>query len=179
MINKVTLLGVLGRDPEVRHAANGNAVANLSVATSETWNDKTTGERQEKTEWHRVVVFGKLAEIAERYLVKGSQVYLEGKLQTRKWQADDGSDRYTTEVVLDYNGVMKMLGGKKGGNTGGGQEQAGGYAQPQVQRPAQGGYQQQAPAQRPAQGGYQQQAPAQAAAGYKVDDFDMEDDVPF
>lgn len=161
MINKVTLLGALGRDPEVRHAANGSAVANLSVATSETWNDKQSGERKEKTEWHRVVVFGKLAEIAEQYLSKGSQVYLEGKLQTRKWQADDGSDRYTTEVVLDYNGVMKMLGGKKGGNgdSGGYQEQAGGYAQPQVQRPA--------------------QAPAQAATGYKADDFDLDEEAPF
>jgi len=113
-VNKVILVGVLGRDPEVKYAANGNAIANLSVATSEQWNDKATGQKQEKTEWHRVVIFGKLAEIAGKYLTKGSQVYLEGKLQTRKWQDQNtGQDRYSTEVVLDFNGVMQMLGGKQ------------------------------------------------------------------
>ena len=116
-VNKVILVGTLGRDPEVKYAANGNAIVNLSVATSETWNDKQTGQKQEKTEWHRVVIFGKLAEIAGQYLHKGSQVYLEGKLQTRKWQDQNtGQDRYSTEVVLDpFNGVMQMLGGGRQG----------------------------------------------------------------
>ncbi|WP_127470116.1 single-stranded DNA-binding protein [Thiomicrorhabdus aquaedulcis] len=115
-VNKVILVGTLGADPEVKYAANGNAIANLSVATSEEWNDKATGQKQQKTEWHRISIFGKLAEIAGQYLKKGSQVYLEGKLQTRKWQDQSGQDRYTTEVVLSgYEGVMQMLGGNTGG----------------------------------------------------------------
>ena len=114
-VNKVILVGTLGQDPEVKYAANGNAIANLSVATSEEWTDKNTGQKQQKTEWHRVSMFGKLAEIAGQYLKKGSQVYLEGKLQTRKWQDQNGQDRYTTEVVLSgFDGTMQMLGG---GNT--------------------------------------------------------------
>jgi single-strand DNA-binding protein len=118
-VNKVILVGTLGRDPEVRYTPNGNAIANLNMATSEQWTDKQSGERQERTEWHRVVIFGKLAEIAGQYLKKGSQVYLEGKLQTRKWQDQSGQDRYSTEVVLDANGQMQMLGGRndqRGGN---------------------------------------------------------------
>ncbi|MDG6779162.1 single-stranded DNA-binding protein [Thiomicrorhabdus sp. zzn3] len=116
-VNKVILVGTLGRDPEVKYSANGNAIANLSVATSEQWTDKATGQKQEKTEWHRVVMFGKLAEVAGQYLTKGSQVYLEGKLQTRKWQDQNtGQDRYSTEVVLDgFSGTMQMLGGRSGG----------------------------------------------------------------
>ncbi|WP_319380227.1 single-stranded DNA-binding protein [Thiomicrorhabdus sp.] len=111
-VNKVILVGTLGQDPDVKYAANGNAIANLSVATSEEWNDKSTGQKQQKTEWHRVAIFGKLAEIAGQYLKKGSQVYLEGKLQTRKWQDQNGQDRYTTEVVLSgFDGNMQMLGG--------------------------------------------------------------------
>ena len=110
-INKAIIVGTLGQDPEVRHSAKGNAVASLSVATSEQWKDKQ-GQKQESTEWHRVVIFGKLAEIAGQYLTKGSQVYLEGKLKTRKWQDKQGQDRYTTEVVVDgFGGVMQMLGG--------------------------------------------------------------------
>jgi single-strand DNA-binding protein len=112
-INKVILVGHLGRDPEVRYTANGNAMANLSLATTEQWKDKTTGERQDKTEWHRIVMFSRLAEIAGEYLKKGSQVYIEGKLQTRKWQDKDGQDRYTTEIVANE---MQMLGGR--GDTG-------------------------------------------------------------
>ena len=109
-INKVILVGNLGDKPEVKFASNGNALANLSVATSESWKDKDTGAKQEKTEWHRVSLFGKLAEIAGQYLNKGSKVYVEGKLQTRKWQDKDGQDRYTTEVVVSgFNGVMQML----------------------------------------------------------------------
>ena len=109
-INKVILVGNLGQKPEVKYATNGSAIANLSVATSEAWTDKNTGQKQEKTEWHRVSLFGKLAEIAGQYLDKGSKVYVEGKLQTRKWQDKDGNDRYTTEVVVSgFNGVLQML----------------------------------------------------------------------
>jgi len=105
-VNKVILVGNLGKDPEVRYMPNGNAVANITVATSETWKDKNTGDSQEKTEWHRVVLFRKLGEIAGEYLKKGSKVYIEGKLQTRKWQDQNGQDRYTTEIVADQ---MQML----------------------------------------------------------------------
>lgn len=112
-INKVILVGHLGQDPEVRYMPNGGAVANLTLATSETWRDKATGEQREKTEWHRIVLFGKLAEVAGEYLRKGSQVYIEGALQTRKWQDQSGQDRYTTEVVVNVGGTMQMLGGKR------------------------------------------------------------------
>ncbi len=161
-INKVILVGNLGNDPEIRYTPNGGAIANLSIATSEQWKDRNTGEPKEKTEWHRVVIFGKLAEIAGEYLRKGSQVYLEGKLQTRKWQDQSGQDRYSTEVVVDINGVMQMLGGgqRTGGDTG--------YSQSQPsQQPA---YQQQQP----------QQAPnmsSQGPSGGFSDSFD--DDIPF
>ena len=124
-VNKVILIGNLGKDPEVRTMQNGNKVANLTLATSENWKDKNTGERKEKTEWHRVVIFGNLAGIAESYLKKGSKVYICGQLQTRKWQDQSGQDKYTTEVVLQgYGGELTMLdsrgGGSGGGNGGGG-----------------------------------------------------------
>ncbi|MCH1924049.1 single-stranded DNA-binding protein [Shewanella sp. C32] len=131
-INKVILVGNLGQDPEVRYMPNGNAVANITVATSDTWKDQQ-GQQQERTEWHRVVFFGKLAEIAGEYLRKGSQVYLEGKLQTRKWKDQSGQDRYTTEIVVDQGGTMQMLGGRNQ-NQGGGQQggnMGGGYSAPQ------------------------------------------------
>jgi single-strand DNA-binding protein len=109
-INKVILVGNLGAKPEIKYATNGNAISNLSVATSESWTDKSTGQKQERTEWHRVSLFGKLAEIAGQYLDKGSKVYIEGKLQTRKWQDQNGQDRYTTEVVVSgFNGTLQML----------------------------------------------------------------------
>lgn len=111
-VNKVILVGHLGQDPEVRYMPNGGAVATLSLATSETWRDKQSGEQKEKTEWHRVVLFGKLAEIAGEYLRKGSQVYIEGALRTRKWADQSGQDRYTTEVVINVGGTMQMLGGR-------------------------------------------------------------------
>lgn len=157
-VNKVILVGTLGADPDVKYAANGNAIANLSVATSEEWNDKNTGQKQQKTEWHRVSIFGKLAEIAGQYLKKGSQVYLEGKLQTRKWQDQNGQDRYTTEVVLSgFDGNMQMLGGRSGGdasfdnNAGGGfQQQNSGFG---------GGMQNQAPQQNQGMGGQRAQQP--------------------
>lgn len=114
-VNKVILVGNLGNDPDVRYTAGGAAVANISLATAETWKDKDTGEKQERTEWHRVVFFGRLAEIVGEYLRKGSQVYVEGRLQTRKWQDKDGNDRYTTEIVAND---MQMLGSKGGGSAG-------------------------------------------------------------
>lgn len=207
-VNKVILIGTLGSDPEVRYMPNGGAVANISLATNESWKDKNTGQMQEKTEWHRVVVFGKLAEVAGEYLRKGSQVYFEGKLQTRKWQDQaSGQDKFTTEVVIDFGGQMQMLGGR-GDNAGG---SAGGF-KPQQQAQQPGGFQpqQQAPQQQaapqqqqggfqPQQGGFQpqQQAPQQQAApqqqqqqgGFQPQrqapaappepSMDFDDDIPF
>ena len=124
-VNKVILIGNLGKDPEVRSMQNGGKVANLSIATSESWRDKATGEKKEKTEWHRVVIFGNLAEIAEKYLKKGSKVYVSGSLQTRKWTDQSGAEKYSTEVVLQgYGGELTMLDGKGGG--GGGASAGGG-----------------------------------------------------
>jgi len=111
-INKVILIGTLGKDPEVRYMSSGDAVANFSIATSESWKDKQTGEKMEKTEWHRLVAWRRLGEICGEYLKKGSQVYVEGKLQTRKWQDKSGTDRYTTEIVINE---MQMLGGRPQG----------------------------------------------------------------
>ena len=139
-VNKVILVGNLGQDPEVRYLPNGGAVTNITLATSENWRDKQTGETKEVTEWHRVALFGKLAEVAGEYLRKGSQVYIEGQLKTRKWQDQSGQDRYTTEVVVNVGGTMQMLGGRQGGpdgNQGGqnsGQQSSGtqqGWGQPQ------------------------------------------------
>lgn len=131
-INKVILIGNLGADPEVRYTQNSTAIANLSVATSETWKDKQSGEQREQTEWHRVVCYRRLAEIAGEYLRKGSKVYIEGRLQTRKWQGQDGKDNYTTEIVCNDMQMLDSRGGQSGGNFGGNQ---GGFA------PAQGGQQ--------------------------------------
>ena len=137
-INKVILVGNLGQKPEVKYASNGNAIANLSVATSESWTDKNTGQKQEKTEWHRVSLFGKLAEIAGQYLDKGSKVYVEGKLQTRKWQDQSGADRYTTEVVVSgFNGTLQMLDRRDGAGMGGAPQAGGQQAAPRAQTPAQ------------------------------------------
>jgi single-strand DNA-binding protein len=113
-INKAILIGNLGADPEIRHTASGEAVANIRIATSESWKDRTTGEPQERTEWHSVVFFGKLAEIVEQYLRKGAKVYVEGQLRTRKWQGQDGQDRYTTEIVVGMGGTLQMLDSKTG-----------------------------------------------------------------
>jgi single-strand DNA-binding protein len=112
-VNKVILIGNLGNDPDIRYTAGGAAVANISLATAESWRDKESGEKQERTEWHRVVFFGRLAEIVGEYLRKGSQVYVEGRLQTRKWQDKEGTDRYTTEIVANE---MQMLGSRSGGS---------------------------------------------------------------
>lgn len=121
-VNKVILVGTCGQDPEVRYLPNGNAVTNLSLATSEAWTDRQTGQKVEKTEWHRVVLFGKVAEIAGEYLRKGSQCYIEGKLKTREWEKD-GIKRYSTEVHVDINGTMQLLGGRPDSQGGGQQQQ--------------------------------------------------------
>ena len=128
-VNKAIIVGTLGQDPEIRYTANGGAVANISVATNESWRDKATGEAQERTEWHRIVMFGKLAEIAQQYLKKGSQGYFEGRIQTRKWQDNEGKDRYSTEIVANE---MQMLGGRPGGG-GGAPMESGGQSQSQPQ----------------------------------------------
>mgnify|MGYP000022800232 CR=1 FL=1 len=171
-VNKVIILGNLGKDPEVRFMPSGGAVANLTVATSDSWKDKQTGEQKEKTEWHRVAIFGKLAEIAGEYLKKGSKVYLEGSLQTRKWQNQQGQDQYSTEVVVQgFNGVMQMLDGKPSGQSGGfqgQQQQSGGFSSQQGQQAPQQQAYNKAPQQ---QGGFsqqgQQQAPQQSS-GYQA-----------
>jgi single-strand DNA-binding protein len=145
-VNKVILVGNLGRDPEIRRTQDGRPIAQLSVATSENWRDKNTGERKEKTEWHRVVIFSEgLAKIAEQYLKKGSKVYLEGALQTRKWQDKDGNEKYTTEVVLQgFNSTLTMLDGRGGGGAGAGAESSedfgsGGPAPSRERKPAMAG----------------------------------------
>lgn len=129
-VNKVILIGNLGADPEIRHTQDGRPIANLSIATSDSWRDKNTGERKEKTEWHRVVIFSEgLSKIVEQYLKKGSKVYIEGQLQTRKWQDQSGNDKYTTEVVISgFNGTLTMLDGRssEGGGGGGGFSSGGG-----------------------------------------------------
>jgi len=167
-VNKVILVGNLGQDPETRYLPSGGAVTNVTLATSETWKDKTSGQQQERTEWHRVVFFNRLGEIAGEYLRKGSKVYVEGSLRTRKWQGKDGQDRYTTEIVASE---MQMLDSRGGDSAGGGQyqQQAPQQSAPQQQRPQQQAPQQQyAPQQQPA-------APQAAPGGF--DDFD--DDIPF
>ncbi|MRT01923.1 single-stranded DNA-binding protein [Ewingella americana] len=150
-VNKVILMGNLGQDPEVRYMPNGGAVANITLATSESWRDKATGEQKEKTEWHRVVLFGKLAEVAGEYLKKGSQVYIEGKLNTRKWTDQAGVEKYTTEIHVNVGGTMQMLGGKSDSG-----------------KPAQSGAQQSRPA--------QQSQPAQQD---NEPPMDFDDDIPF
>lgn len=178
-VNKVILVGNLGGDPEVRYMPNGNAVTNVTIATTDSWKDKQTGQQQERTEWHRVVFFGRLAEVAGEYLRKGSQVYIEGALRTRKWQDQSGNDRYTTEIVVDINGQMQMLGGR-GGNDNSGYSRDPGYGMPQQRQQAPQQQQSMAPQQQPMQ---QQQAPQQQApqaqpqSAPNFDDFD--DDIPF
>lgn len=184
-INKVILIGNLGQDPEIRFTASGNAVANVNIATTSSWNDRNTGQRQEQTEWHRVVMFNKVAEIAQQYLTKGARVYIEGRLQTRKWQDQNNQDRYTTEIVCND---MQMLGGGQqgGGQQGGGQQQQ--APQGNQQQATQGNQTPQGNQQQTQQGGgQQQQAPQgnqspqgnqpQGGGGDNFDDFD--DEIPF
>jgi single-strand DNA-binding protein len=155
-VNKVILVGNLGRDPETRYMPDGGAITNISIATTSTWKDKN-GEKQESTEWHRIAFFGKLAEIAGEYLKKGSQVYVEGKLRTRKWQDKDGSDKYTTEVIAD---AMQMLGSRQGMGSGDG---GGDYGRSSGGPPSQGS----------------SSKPAGAAKGGAAKFDDMDDDIPF
>lgn len=178
-INKVILVGNLGGDPELRVTQTGTQMTTLSIATSESWRDKQTGQQQERTEWHRVVFFNRLAEIASQYLRKGSKVYIEGSLRTRKWQDQQGMERYTTEIIASD---MQML-DSRGDNMGGGAPSGGGYSQA-PQAPAGGmqqaapEYQQQAPQQQYQQAPQQAPAPQQSAAPAPgFDDFD--DDIPF
>lgn len=178
-VNKVILVGNLGQDPEVRYMPNGGAVANITLATSESWRDKQTGETKEKTEWHRVVLFGKLAEVAGEYLKKGSQVYIEGALQTRKWTDQAGVEKYTTEVVVNVGGTMQMLGGRQGAGAGapagGGQGSNNGWGQPQQpQGGAQGGNQFSGGQQSRPQQPQQNNAPAN-----NEPPMDFDDDIPF
>ena len=154
-VNKCIILGNLGNDPEVKYTASGSAIANLTVATSESWNDKATGEKREAVEWHRVVLFGKLAEVAGEYLRKGSQVYIEGQLRTRKWTDNAGVEKYTTEIVVGMNGVMQMIGGKQESKP----QQQSGWGQPQQPKPQ------------------QQSKPAPYVAHEPPTDFD--DSIPF
>ena len=156
-VNKVIIIGNLGQDPEVKYMPNGNAVANVTVATSESWKDKNTGEQVDKTEWHRVVFFRRLAEIVGEYLKKGSKVYIEGKLQTRKWQDKNGADHWTTEIMANE---MQMLDSRGGGSSD--------FNQSQGQDQGMGGGQQQSGS---------QSAPSQAAPAPMNNDFD--DDIPF
>ncbi|MFT6429580.1 MAG: single-strand DNA-binding protein [Halopseudomonas sp.] len=162
-VNKVILIGNVGGDPEVRYLPNGNAVANVTLATSDSWKDKQTGQQQERTEWHRIVFFGRIAEVVGEYVRKGSKMYIEGRLQTREWEKD-GVKRYTTEIVVDIGGQMQLLDGKPQGG------EQGTAPRPQQQRPAAP-----QPNQRPAQQAPQQSAPQQPAPDY--DSFD--DDIPF
>ena len=166
-INKVILIGNLGQDPETRYMPSGGAVTNVTLATSETWKDKTTGQPQERTEWHRVVFFNRLGEIAGEYLKKGSKVYVEGSLRTRKWQGQDGQDRYTTEIVASEMQMLDSRGGAGGGMNDGSYNQA----PPQQRQP-----QQAAAPQQQNQPPQQQNQPPQPPAG-SFDDFD--DDIPF
>ena len=161
-VNKVILIGNLGADPEIRRTQDGRPIANLRVATSESWRDKTSGERREKTEWHRVVIFNEgLCRIAEQYLKKGSKVYLEGALQTRKWQDKDGQDRYSTEVVLQgFNSQLTMLDGRSGG-AGGSSDFGGGGDDFGSSGPS---------------GGSRERKPAMAGAGRGGD---LDDEIPF
>lgn len=170
-VNKVILIGNLGQDPEVRYMPSGGAVTNITIATSENWKDKQTGQNQERTEWHRVVFFNRLAEIAGEYLRKGSKVYVEGSLRTRKWQGQDGQDRYTTEIVASE---MQMLDSRGGDNNGGYNQDPMGYGQPQQQRQPQRQPQQQQSYQQQPQ---QQQPPQQQPPAADMDPFD--DDIPF
>ncbi len=159
-VNKVIVVGNLGRDPETRYMPSGDAMTNIAVATTDKWKDKTTGEQKEATEWHRIAFFGKLAEIAGQYLKKGSQVYIEGKLRTRKWTDKDGIEKYTTEIIADS---MQMLGSRQGMGGGGAPMDEGGYG---------GG----ASASRaPASSASAPRAPARQAPNLS----DMDDDIPF
>jgi single-strand DNA-binding protein len=168
-VNKVILVGNLGADPEVRYLPSGDAVANIRLATTDRYKDKASGEMKEMTEWHRVSFFGRLAEIVNEYLKKGSSVYIEGRIRTRKWQAQDGTDRYSTEIVADQ---MQMLGGR-GGSGGGGDD--GGYSREPAERSGGGGGRAVGGGARSGGGGAASRPSAPAGGGFD----EMDDDIPF
>ena len=172
-VNKVTLIGNLGRDPEVRYAASGAAICNVAIATSRSWKDKTSGERQEETEWHRVVFYDRLAEIAGEYLKKGKSIYVEGRLKTRKWTDKDGVEKYTTEIIASE---MTMLGGREDGagprGGGGGAGEEGGYGEQQGRSEAP---RRAAPPRTPAPAPAPRAPAAKSSTGFD----DMDDDIPF
>ncbi|MDX5979573.1 single-stranded DNA-binding protein [Vreelandella alkaliphila] len=172
-INKVILIGNLGQDPEVRFTPSGAAVANLNIATSDSWTDRQSGERQERTEWHRVVLFNKTAEIAQQYLKKGAKVYIEGRLQTRKWQDQNGQDRYSTEIVAND---MQML-DSRGGDFQGGQQ--GGHGGQPPQQNQQRSHQQSAPSSPPPQQGKAPDPNANYGAPDPGNFDDFDDEIPF
>ena len=175
-VNKVILVGNLGRDPEVRNTQDGSKIVNLALATSETWNDKASGERKERTEWHRVVIFNdRVADVAERFLKKGAKIYVEGTLQTRKWTDQGGQERYTTEIVIGrFNGQLTMLDGRAGGDSGG-------YAGGGMSEPAMGGS---APTRERAPAAARPAPAARGAAGGAPSwdaprGGDLDDEIPF
>jgi len=175
-VNKVIIVGNLGRDPETRYMPNGEAVTNIAVATTESWKDKNSGEKKELTEWHRITFYRKLAEIAGQYLKKGSQIYVEGRLQTRKWQDKEGVERYTTEIIAD---TMQMLGGRQGAGGGGGMDE-GGYGGGGGGAGSYGGGAPRQSAGGNAGGGGGSGAPRQQPAQRPAPNFsDMDDDIPF
>ena len=176
-LNKVMIIGNLGQDPEIRSFQNGGKVCNLRIATSETWKDRNSGERQERTEWHTVAIFSEgLVNVCENYLKKGSKVFVEGKLQTRKWQDQQGNDRYSTEVVLrGFDGTLTMLDGRSGGGGGGGQGGGGGGWNQGGGGSGSGGYS--SGGQGGGQGGGGQSGGNQGGGGSNYDDLD--DDIPF
>ena len=185
-VNKVILLGNVGKDPETRFLPNGGAVTNLTIATSEKWKDKQTGEDKEKTEWHRVVIFGKLAEIAGEYVKKGSKLYIEGALQTRKWTNQQGQDQYTTEIVVQgFNGVMQMLDGKPQGQQAAPQQQvqqpSKQLQQKRQQAQQQSEFQKSQTPQRQSEGFQQQQDgfQQQQKVNPQGPSIDFDDDIPF
>ena len=164
-VNKVIVIGNLGRDPEVRYTPNGAAICNVSIATTRNWKDKSSGEKVEETEWHRVVFYDRLAEIAGEYLKKGRPVYVEGRLKTRKWADKDGVEKYTTEIIANE---MQLLGGREGMGAPGGTEEEGGESRQGYARPP-------AAARAPAAAAPRAAAPSKAASGFD----DMDDDIPF
>ncbi len=167
-VNKVILIGNLGRDPEVRYTPSGSAVCNVTLATTRSWKSKESGEKVEETEWHRIVFYDRLAEIAGEYLKKGRSIYVEGRLKTRKWTDKDGVEKYTTEVIAQEMNMLGSREGMGGGASGGGEEEGGGYGERSAeQRPA--------PASRPQQAPAQRQAPKAASTSFD----NMDDDIPF
>ena len=181
-VNKVIIIGNLGRDPEIRSLGSGDKVANLRIATTESWRDKSSGERKEKTEWHSVVIFNEnIIRVAEQYLKKGSSVYVEGALQTRKWQDKDGQDRYSTEIVVNkFRGELTMLGGRGDASSMGGDEEGGGYGGGRSSGGGGGGWNRDSQSDRGGGGGYGGGRSGGGSSGPKESfPADLDDEIPF